>query len=221
MEKMRIAGEGFKLKSTYAYDALLAAILRGDFAPGEKLSETMLAKALGVSRTPLREALRALNAEGFIQLNPNSKFVISSFSNQDAIEILQIRRLLEGEASKLAARKDDPVGQERLRRVCEDAAKIRECGEEERGWVFMENDIAFHKAVFEMAGNRRMLRMSASLSDRQARLYISRNTVDKMYNICLCQHVNILNAILEHDDLRAEAYAQEHIDFIIEQVKEM
>ncbi len=215
------AGEGFKLKSSYAYDVLLAAILEGKLTPGEQLSETSLAKELGVSRTPLREALRMLGAEGFVQLHPNAKVTVAPFSHKDVIEILQIRRLLEGEASKLAARRDDQAKREQLRRMCARVSGICEYPAEERAEVFMEIDVSFHRIVFELAGNRHMLKVSASLNDRQARLYFARHTVDSMFDICLRQHEDILSAILEYDALRAEAYAQAHIDFIIEQVRAM
>ena len=205
--------EKFKLKSTCVYDAILGAILHGDLKAGVKLSETGLAERLGVSRTPVREALRSLDAEGFVRLSPNSRFEITSFSRQDAMEVLQIRRLLEGEASRLAAQRGTP----------EDCCCLQETLD--AAWACVEGpaeeaDIAFHRTIFEIAGNNRMLRVSSALGDRLARLYVSRSSDVQMYEICLQQHRNIMEAIQAHDDIRAEAYARRHIEYIMDTMLE-
>jgi len=212
--------EKFKLKSTCVYDAILGAILHGDLKAGEKLSETGLAERLGVSRTPVREALRALDAEGFVRLSPNSRFEITSFSRQDAMEVLQIRRLLEGEASRLAAQRGTPEDCCRLQETLDAAWACVEGPAEEVDFRFMQADIAFHRTIFEIAGNNRMLRVSSALGDRLARLYVSRSSDVQMYEICLQQHRNIMEAIQAHDDIRAEAYARRHIEYIMDTMLE-
>ena len=212
--------EKFKLKSTCVYDAILGAILHGDLKAGEKLSETGLAERLGVSRTPVREALRALDAEGFVRLSPNSRFEITSFSRQDAMEVLQIRRLLEGEASRLAAQRGTPEACCRLQETRDAAWACVEGPAEEVDFRFMQADIAFHRTIFEIAGNNRMLRVSSALGDRLARLYVSRSSDMQMYEICLQQHRNIMEAIQAHDDIRAEAYARRHIEYIMDTMLE-
>lgn len=212
--------ENFKLKSTCVYDAILGAILHGDLKAGEKLSETGLAERLGVSRTPVREALRALDAEGFVRLSPNSRFEITSFSRQDAMEVLQIRRLLEGEASRLAAQRGTPEDCRRLRETLDAAWACVEGPAEEVDFRFMQADIAFHRTIFEIAGNNRMLRVSSALGYRLARLYVSRSSDVQMYEICLQQHRNIMEAIQAHDDIRAEAYARRHIEYIMDTMLE-
>ena len=212
--------EKFKLKSTCVYDAILGAILHGDLKAGEKLSETGLAERLGVSRTPVREALRALDAEGFVRLSPNSRFEITSFARQDAMEVLQIRRLLEGEASRLAAQRGTPEDCCRLRETLDAAWACVEDPAEEVDFRFMQADIAFHRTIFEIAGNNRMLRVSSALGDRLARLYVSRSSDVQMYEICLQQHRNIMEAIQAHDDIRAEAYARRHIEYIMDTMLE-
>ena len=212
--------ENFKLKSTCVYDAILGAILHGDLKAGEKLSETGLAERLGVSRTPVREALRALDAEGFVRLSPNSRFEITSFSRQDAMEVLQIRRLLEGEASRLAAQRGRRRIVARLQETLDAAWACVEGPAEEVDFRFMQADIAFHRTIFEIAGNNRMLRVSSALGDRLARLYVSRSSDVQMYEICLQQHRNIMEAIQAHDDIRAEAYARRHIEYIMDTMLE-
>ena len=212
--------EKFKLKSTCVYDAILGALLHGDLKAGEKLSETGLAERLGVSRTPVREALRALDAEGFVRLSPNSRFEITSFSRQDAMEVLQIRRLLEGEASRLAAQRGTPEDCCRLQETLDAAWACVEGPAEEVDFRFMQADIAFHRTIFEIAGNNRMLRVSSALGDRLARLYVSRSSDMQMYEICLQQHRNIMEAIQALDDIRAEAYARRHIEYIMDTMLE-
>ena len=212
--------EKFKLKSTCVYDAILGAILHGDLKAGVKLSETGLAERLGVSRTPVREALRALDAEGFVRLSPNSRFEITSFSRQDAMEVLQIRRLLEGEASRLAAQRGTPEDCCCLQETLDAAWACVEGPAEEVDFRFMQADITFHRTIFEIAGHNRMLRVSSALGDRLARLYVSRSSDVQMYEICLQQHRNIMEAIQAHDDIRAEAYARRHIEYIMDTMLE-
>ena len=87
--------EKFKLKSTCVYDAILGAILHGDLKAGEKLSETGLAERLGVSRTPIREALRRLEQERLIEESGKGSVVLG-ITKEALLDIMEIRQRIEG-----------------------------------------------------------------------------------------------------------------------------
>ena len=84
----------YDLLSTKVYRILKASIIKGDLKPGEKLLERKIAEQLGVSRTPVREAIQKIAAEGFVKMEPNLGIVVHEFSFKDLKEVLQIRRVL-------------------------------------------------------------------------------------------------------------------------------
>src|SRR5438105_3225610 len=85
------------------YEALRQRIVEGEFAPGQRLRSDALATALKVSRTPVREALRKLEAEGLVGLSPRGGLIVQELSEDDLNEIFLIREALEGQAARLAA----------------------------------------------------------------------------------------------------------------------
>ena len=91
----------YELLSQKVSRILKERIIKGDLKPGEKLSENKIAEQLGVSRTPVREALQKLAAEGFVKVNPNLGMMVVGFSLEDIQEALQIRRALEGLATSI------------------------------------------------------------------------------------------------------------------------
>src|SRR3989304_10009044 len=92
------------------YGALRRAIVQGELSPGNRVVETELAGRLGISRTPVREALRKLAAEGFIAKGPGSSLVVSAMSPEEVEETFRIRAVLEGLAAHLAAERATPEG---------------------------------------------------------------------------------------------------------------
>lgn len=212
--KLKLEGN-YSLLSTCVYNTIKDAIIAEKLQPGIKISETGLAKELGVSRTPVREALRILYTEGFVRLTPNSSFVVNSFTQKDAEEILHVRYILEGEASRLAAKNIDARGKEKLENALRLMDIVYTLESEEKAAAFSNADIDFHKAVFEVAGNSKMLTVSDSLNDRQIRLYISSHSADSAFvDVCSRQHRYIADAIIMGDEIGAEKYAKEHIKHI-------
>lgn len=223
MEKAECAklniGKNFKPKSEQVYEAIMALILERKLLPGEKQSETEISNLFGVSRTPVREALRKLDAEGFVNLTPNSGFEIAAFSKKDALEVLEIRRLLEGEAAKKVAEMKN-IEKNRLTEAISHAEDYQKFGGVEKEREFMKIDLEFHRTIFEIARNRKMLEVSSSLSDRQFRLFVAHSTDDESCRICIQQHQGIYNAIMDYNGYLAEKLAKDHIDFIANMIKQ-
>src|SRR5512138_3518979 len=105
MKDIRIRIDEPKLLSEDIAESIKAAIIKGKFRPGEKISEGDLAQSMGVSRTPLREAFRKLENEGFIQIIPRKGAMVTQVSAEEAADLYEVKCTLEGLAARLAAKR--------------------------------------------------------------------------------------------------------------------
>ncbi|MBQ6582505.1 MAG: GntR family transcriptional regulator [Mogibacterium sp.] len=206
----------YSLLSNLVYNSVKDAIISGELEPGKKVSETGLARQLGVSRTPVREALRMLHAEGFVSLTPNSSFVVNTFTSEDAYEVLTVRRLLEGEAARLAALSTSEEKAEIIRKQREIIPEYIAYAQDHTSNESMDYDINFHRDVYQMSGNRRLMELGESIKDRQVRICLAEHWKNINYGkVFTDQHLLILDAIEAGDPERAEAEAHAHIDYLI------
>src|SRR5438309_739868 len=138
-------------------------ILGGRFAPGARLAEEPLSEELGVSRMPVREALRLLSAEGIVVLEPRRGASVASHTPEQVQELVEVRATLEGLNARLAARRHDPVQIAKLERIVADGARINERTELS---VIQANNARFHEALEDIAANSVLSSMVRSLRDR-------------------------------------------------------
>jgi DNA-binding GntR family transcriptional regulator len=131
-------------------DELRAMITRGDLKPGERLIEDHLAEQLGVSRNPVREAIRALESTGLVEVRPRKGAYVSSFDVADVRKLLEVRAMLEAFAAELAAARGDAEGVERLTAVLGEGRKAAVANDLVRA---AECHRAFHVAIEGMADN--------------------------------------------------------------------
>src|SRR5713101_2797863 len=129
------------------YEALVELVVGGRLGPGEHLVETELARQLGVSRQPVREALHRLEAEGWVDLRPSQGAFVHVPTDQEVDELLDVRELLEAETARRAA---PPEGVARLRVIWRDGAAAADSGDVQRA-VAANN--GFHAAIAAVAGN--------------------------------------------------------------------
>jgi DNA-binding GntR family transcriptional regulator len=140
-----------KTREEFVATRLREAILRGDLAPGERLDESALAVALGVSRTPIRSALRVLAAESLVDLHPHRGAIVSELSPDELNEVYLVRMILEGTAARLAAPRMDA---ERIA-VLEVLIQELESTEDPDQWLAINNQ--FHATIYQAANRPRML----------------------------------------------------------------
>lgn len=186
---------------------LRQAIITGDLAPKSHLIEPELARQLNVSRTPLREAIRQLEAEGFVTTVPRVGCFVSEITPQDAEDLYAIRTVIEGLAARQAAEKADPAKREVLENILSDLAKRTEDYRQ-----YHEISGRFHDIIVELSGNRRLQGIYHSLAQHVSRMRTLSLAVRGRPEISLRGHRRIATAILRGRGAEAERAMRAHID---------
>lgn len=191
------------------FQTLRQAILRGELKPGERLMEIHLARRLGVSRTPVREAIRKLELEGLVLMIPRKGAVVAEITVSDLEDVLEVRLALEELAVKHACRSITPEQIERVRALEEDfraALDGDDVGESAQA------DMKFHDAIYEATGNSRLVQILNNLREQMYR-YRMEYLKDRDSHIQLLrEHCELLQALQEHDEPRALAVTVRHIE---------
>ncbi len=146
-----------------AYEAIRQLIVSGELSPGDRLPEEDLAVRVGVSRTPVREALRRLASEGVVEFVPNRGAHVSSWSRRDLQEIFDLRAVLEGFAARLAARNASEADLEVLDDLATRMEGLAENPTPEHRDQIAELNTQFHGHLVEIAGNRLLAQQVAGL----------------------------------------------------------
>lgn len=152
--------------STKAYIAIRERILSGDFPPGFHLKEEQLADVCGVSRTPIRDALRKLAADDFVRAVPNHGTYVSNYSDDDIGEIFALRAMLEGYAARLAAERAGPEHITEMRAVCADVTALLAENENPDRDAWLAANSRFHDIVTEAAASERLSQMISRLIEQ-------------------------------------------------------
>lgn len=201
--------DNYKPLRDIVFENLRNAILEGDLKAGKRLMEVQLAEQLGVSRTPIREAIRKLELEGLVVMLPRKGAYVANMSFKDLIDVLEIRASLEGLAAYLAAerRRDEDI--EELEKVAKEFEKsVRETDIDN----VLKKDIEFHEKIFLMANNKKLYHLITTLWEQVHRFRV---TYVSNYEASLSlveEHKKILDAIKSGDSELAKKYATEHIE---------
>jgi DNA-binding GntR family transcriptional regulator len=207
-------------------ERLRALILTGEYGPDERLIEEQLAERLGVSRTPVRQALTMLEAEGLVEITPNRGATVCSFSIEDVWDIYDLRAVLEGHAARRAAGRIEGRELERLRELAEEMeglpGQFDDHEEEIRALVALNQE--FHGTIVEASRNKRL----EHLINRTVEIPLMFKTffwyTPHERVISNHYHRQILKALEKGDADRAEIIMREHVyegrDFVIGALKE-
>ncbi|MEV4754971.1 GntR family transcriptional regulator [Micromonospora sp. NPDC049559] len=182
-------------------------ILVGEFVPGERLVEDRLAELLGVSRNPVREAIRVLSAEGFVEVTPRRGAAVSRLSAEEAEELFDVRMALEGLAARLAARKQSPAAIQKLRDLL---ARSRAAVEGGDLLTVADLNTEFHTAVAEAAGNAYLNLVAGPMLRRAQWVFLQ--TAGARAPHSWTEHVGLLVAITDGDESAAEQHAVAHVE---------
>ena len=188
-----------------AYRRLRDGIRAGEYPPGERLREADVAEALSISRTPVREAMRRLEAEGLLSYDTRGGVIVSKIDQEMILELFAIREMLEGAASRLAARHASDIEIEVLRRLVREEAELPDEPAKRDEFNFR-----FHQAIYRSAHNRYLLRVLITLHDAMM-LAAFGIAFGRRAEISRKEHRKIVDAIGRRDPDGAEEAAREHI----------
>lgn len=197
------------------YAVIRAAIVDRTLPPGSPIREPVLAKRLGVSRTPVREAVMKLHEVGLVTFLPNGRAVVVTPSEQTLREAYELREALEGMAAGLAAQRIGPEQCAELRRHAQASLDAALQGDE---LGFRARDSEFHRCVSDAAGNERFASYLANARDLTWALREIESPAPGFSVECGRAHLEIVEAITSGDAARAEAAMREHIRGVREHV---
>lgn len=190
------------------FQTLRNAIITGDLQPGERLMETQLAEKLGVSRTPIREAIRKLELEGLVVMVPRKGAQVAQFTEKDIQDVLEVRAALEALAAKLACKRMDDRAFLKLQLAIAEysyAAKNKDLE------TMIEKDVEFHDIICNATQNDKLIQLFNNLKEQVNRYRITylKNVEDS--ETVEAEHLAILEALKNKDEEVASDLASKHI----------
>ncbi len=191
------------------FNTLRQGILTGELKPGERLMEIHLANRLGVSRTPIREAIRKLELEGLVTMVPRRGAEVSSISKEDVQDVLEVRRTLDTLAVGLACVRMTDEDKKRLREAntaFESATKTKDAT------TIAQADVVFHDIILLATGNKRLVQMVNNLAEQIYRYRLEYVKDSRNHRQLIEEHEKICDYIEHGDREGAEQAIQNHID---------
>ena len=191
------------------FNTLRQAILRGEMEPGERLMEIQLAQKLGVSRTPIREAIRKLELEGLVIMIPRKGAEVAHITEKDMKDVLEVRSTLEELVVELAIKNVTDEKIEELK--C--ANKVFESAIVSKDAVnIVEADVKFHDILYSMTNNARLIQIINNLREQMYRYRLEYIKDRQTRNTLIQEHQEIIDSIEKKDIERAKKAILVHID---------
>ena len=187
------------------FNTLRRAILKGELEPGERLMEIALANKLGVSRTPIREAIRKLELEGLVVMIPRKGAEVARITEKDLRDVLEVRTSLEKLAIELACDRITEDDIYDLKLACKN---FEESFGKDDLTTIAEKDVAFHDIIFRSTKNARLIQILNNLRYRY-RLEYLKDT--QSHDRLVEEHQRIVDAIIDKNKEEAVRLIQEHI----------
>ena len=185
-------------------------IMIGELQPGERLVEDRLAEQLGVSRNPVREAIRALEGTGLVEVVPRRGAYVSQLDPMQASQLLELRAVIEGYAARLAARNRNDEHVAALRECIEGGMEASRKGDHVRAAAYHRD---FHIGIERASGNDHLEAVVGPLR-HQTELVFS-VLADRRAVLSWDEHVRILEAIEAGDESKAERFTMEHMESVV------
>lgn len=196
----------------HAYEMIWRRLIRGERQPGDRLTDTELAMELGLSRTPVRQALHRLAQEDLIRLDARRGFSVRAFSARDVVEIYQVRAVLEGLALRLAApRLTSAQIDEQLDILRGVRIALRTERDERSVLLHLEADLKLHNLLITSSGSGRLIRMLAALRSQQTLFQYWDTSYPERSEAAADEHEDVLLALAAGDSAKAEASLEQHI----------
>lgn len=190
------------------FNTIREAIIVGELKPGERLMEVQLAEKMGVSRTPVREAIRKLELEGLVVMAPRKGTHVAELSTKDIMDVLEVRASLDGLATALCAERITDYELKELKNVLDQLAGFIEKGNLQGS---IKKDIEFHEIIYKSSRNDRLMQIISNLREQVMRfrvMYLKDNSNPKEL---IREHKGIYEAISVKNSQQAQSCAENHI----------
>ena len=198
------------------FNTLREAILKGDLKPGERLMELQLASKLGVSRTPIREAIRMLEQEGLAVTTPRKGAEVAKMTLKDMEDVLEIRDALDELAVRIACQKISDEQLKQLEDMKELFEKSTQTGNVKK---IAEADVTFHDVIYEATGNPKLVTLLNNLREQVYRYRVEYIKDPKNYPTLIAEHEAILESLKNRDVKNAVEAMHVHVANQAEAVK--
>lgn len=201
--------DSYKPLRELVFESIREAIIEGQLPPGERLMEIQLAEEMGVSRTPVREAIRKLELEGLVVMIPRKGAYVSGLSMKDISDVFEIRSALEGLAAELASER---ITDEELENMERHLVRIAEGIEKGDITSVVEIDTDFHSMLYAASRNQRLGQIINNLREQIQRFRQTSLSYPGRMRVALEEHRRIIEAISARDPEMARKLAAEHIE---------
>ncbi|MCI8579459.1 MAG: GntR family transcriptional regulator [Dorea sp.] len=191
------------------FNTLRQAILRGELKPGERLMEIQLANKLGVSRTPIREAIRKLELEGLVLMIPRKGAEVADITEKSLKDVLEVRRALEELSVKLTC---DRITKEEIKELEQAAENFRKTMKSKDITEIAEADVRFHDVIYTATKNQKLIQLLNNLHEQMYRYRIEYLKDEEVYPKLLKEHKEIIERINRGEKEEAARIVCEHID---------
>ena len=191
------------------YKKLRRAILLEELKAGERLTEIHLADKLGVSRTPIREAIRKLELEGLVIMIPRRGTIVAEITEKSLKNVLEVRRVLDMLSAELVCERMDEEGKKALEKACRDFEEAIRTGDLRE---IAQKDVELHNIIVEASGNNVLQHLVGNLSEQMYRYRVKYLKDDSRYETLIKEHQGIYESIVRREGKTAARLAKEHID---------
>ena len=209
-DKLEIRMDEYLPLRDVVFNTLRQAILKGELKPGERLMEIQLANKLGVSRTPVREAIRKLELEGLVLMIPRKGAEVAEITRQDMEDVLEVRTALEELAVKDACYHITDAQLSELKKASNEFKKALLEGKDLV--TCADADMHFHDVILSATNNRRLIQMLNNLSEQMYRYRMEYLKDERTHKTLIEEHDAIRRALKKHDKVKAGAAIRVHID---------
>ena len=197
------------------FNTLRQAILKGELAPGERLMEIQLAEKLGVSRTPIREAIRKLELEGLVLMIPRKGAEVAKISEKSLRDVLEVRRSLEELAIELACQRMSEDDMAELERMQGNFKSAIDRGE---AMSIAQSDEQYHDVIYQGTRNDKLVQMLGNLREQMYRYRVEYLKRDGVFPQLIAEHEAIIRHIENNEKEKATEVMCRHIDNQVEAV---
>ena len=200
------------------FNTLREAILKGELKPGERLMELQLASKLGVSRTPIREAIRMLEQEGLAVTIPRKGAEVAKMTEKDMNDVLQVRDALDELAASIACEQITEEELSELRRTMLEFEEYTKTGDVKR---IAEADVKFHDIIYKATRNSKLVNILNNLREQMYRYRVEYLKDERSYPVLVKEHSEIVEGLSKKDKERVTAAMHAHVENQASAVKAM